>query len=427
MDARFSGPVLAGGDDGDDVAPVPFGMPDASGAGADSALEGIRIVELTHAIAGPQCGQILADHGADVIKVEPATGDMSRNARPHVDGESLYFACHNRGKRSIVLDLKAPDGLLALHDLAADADVLLTNYTVDVPTRLGWDYATLQKLNPGLVMVHITGFGSTGPDRGLRAYDGIIQSMSGIPELTGSADSGPVLVGTFLADHLAAYQATMAVLFALHRRTRTGLGGFIDVSMLEAYSAPLAHEIGEALAGRTRPRSANRVPTAFANTFRAADGYVYLAPLGQDQWQVFSRAIGQEAWIGRLDYDAAVAERRAEAEATVSAWCAARSRAEVAEAMTSAGVPHGPVRTVAEAGCHALGNGRAALTQVRSPDGRSFTVPGPVAQVGLTRATRRQEVPVLGEHTAEVLAELAQRRAAPGAGREPVTGTSPAP
>lgn len=262
-------------------------------------------------------------------------------------------------------------------------------------------------------MVHITGFGSTGPDRELRAFDGIIQAMSGIPELTGSPDSEPVLVGAFVADHLAAYQATMAVLFALQRRVRTGEGAFVDVSMLEAYSAPLAHEVGETLAGRSRPRAANRAPTAFSNTFLAADGYVYLAPLGEDRWQAFSRAIGREDWIGRLDYDAAVTDRREEAEAGVAAWCGPRARHDIAEVMRACGVPYGPVRTVEEAGRHALATGRGALMQVRSPGGKSLTVPGPVARVGLTDSPRRHEVPGVGQHTEEVLGELARLRSVP--------------
>jgi crotonobetainyl-CoA:carnitine CoA-transferase CaiB-like acyl-CoA transferase len=391
----------------------PGGGASDGGVTDDSALAGIRVIELTHAIAGPQCGQILADHGADVIKVEPATGDVSRGARPYVEDESLYFACHNRGKRSVVLDLKSEPGLADLFALAAGADVLLTNYTADVPLRLGWDYAAVREVNPGLIMVHITGFGTTGPDREARAYDGIIQGMSGIPELTGPPDVPPVLVGAFLADHLAAYQATMAVLFALQRRARTGRGAFVDISMLEAYSATLAHEVGEALAGRSRPRAANRVPTAFANTFLAADGYVYLAPLGEDRWRAFSSAIGREDWIGQLDYDAAVTDRRDEAEQEVSAWCAGRSRHEVTEIMRACGVPAGPVRTVAEAGRYALDSGRDTLMQVRSPEGQSFTVPAPIARVGLTDSPRRNEVPGLGQHTDGVLGELDRMRPAP--------------
>lgn len=382
----------------------------------DSALQGIRVLELTHAIAGPQCGQILADHGADVLKVEPTTGDFTRDAQPLVDGESLYFACHNRGKRSVQLDLKAESGLQVLHSLVSDADVLITNYTVDVPSRLGWDYATLERLNPRLVMVHITGFGSTGPDRDLRAYDGIIQAMSGIPELTGPPDGDPVLVGAYLADHLAAYQATMAVLFALQRRARTGRGAFVDVSMLEAYMATLAHEVGEALAGRPRPRAGNRVPTAFADTFPAADGHVFLAPIGEDCWQRFCQALGRDDWVSGLDYASAVADRRLEAEAGVRAWCAERTRDQIAELMRQWRVPSGPVRTVEEAGRHAVASGRTSLAQVRTPTGRPLIVPGPVARVGLSGSLRRDQVPALGEHTDEVLRGAARSQAAWPAG-----------
>ncbi|WP_219416506.1 CaiB/BaiF CoA transferase family protein [Pseudonocardia nigra] len=384
---------------------------------ADSALEGIRVVELTHAIAGPHCGQILADHGADVIKVEPPSGERTRGALPVVDGESLYFACHNRGKRSIVLDLKSPDGTAHLHELVRRADVLLTNYSADVPQRLGWGYERVREMNPGIVMVHITGFGSTGPDRGLLAYDGIIQAMSGVAELTGTQESGPVFVGAFVADHIAAYQAALGAMFALHRRARTGEGAFVDISMLDAYSGTLAHEIGEALAGRPHVRAGNGVPTAFANTFPTTDGHIYLAPLGEDRWQAFCRAIGQLGWIGELTYDDAISRRREEAEKHVAEWCASRSRTDITELMRAAGVPCGPVWSAEERARHAADSGRGAISEVRSPAGRALTVPGPVSAVGLTISPRRAWVPALGEHTAEVLAEL--RTACP-----PEEGTS---
>ena len=268
-------------------------------------------------------------------------------------------------------------------------------------------------------MVHITGFGGTGPDRGLRAYDGIIQAMSGIPELTGAPAGEPVLVGTFVADHLAAYQATLAVLFALQRRARTGKGAFVDVSMLQAYSATLAHEVGEALAGRSRPRAGNKVPTAFANTFPTADGHVYLAPLGEDLWQAFCRALDRPDWLDRLDYEAAVGPRRSEAEQGVVAWCSSRTREQVAEVMRAHGVPCGPVRTVAEAARSALSAGGAPFRQVHSPGGQVFTVPAPVAPVGLSGSPRREVVPGLGEHTQELLQELAERSATPSGRRPP--------
>lgn len=372
----------------------------------DGAVDGIRVLELTHAIAGPQCAQILADHGADVIKIEPPTGESTRNALPLVNGESLYFACHNRGKRSVVLDLKSCDGTAALYELVRGADVLVTNYSVDVPKRLGWDYDILRDINPGLVMVHITGFGGRGTDRNRLAYDGIIQAMSGIPELTGTPDSGPVFVGAFIADHIAAQHAALGALFALHRRARTGTGAFVDISMLDAYTGTLAHEVGEALDGRPHRRMGNRVPTAFANTFRARDGHVYLAPLGEHRWQMFCRAIGHENWIGELTYGDAIAGRRQEAEQRVAEWCSTRSRTEIVTHLGEFGVPAGPVWTVEESAQHAMESGRDAFMHIETPKGQALVAPGPVAAVGITSSPRRSTVPALGEHTEEVLHEL---------------------
>jgi CoA:oxalate CoA-transferase len=376
---------------------------------APSALDGIRVVELTHAIAGPHCAQILADHGADVIKVEPAAGESARDALPLVSegDDSIYFACHNRGKRSAVLDLKSPDGLAALHELVRRCDVLVTNYTVGVPDRNGWGYDVLSGINPRLVMVHISGFGSTGPDRHMRAYDGIIQAMSGIPDYTGTPDSGPVFVAAFVADHVAAYHAAIGAMMALFRRERTGEGAFVDVSMLRAYKSTSAHAIASALDGRPFRRVGNMVSTALTNTFEASDGFVVLAPLGDAKWKQFVQAINCDDWVADLSYVEALAEHRDHVDKLTADWCAERTRAEIVERMTEFGVACGPILTVAEAAERSLEVGAPDLVTVTTPHGRRVPVPAPVSDVGLSSSPRRLSIPAVGEHTGEVLAELA--------------------
>ncbi len=376
----------------------------------EGPLAGVRVIELTHAIAGPQTGQILADQGADVIKVEPPYGDRARLSFPVFGGDSVYFACHNRGKRSVVIDLKQPEGLDAFLSLVAEADVLLTNYSRQVPDRRGWGWDVVSELNPRLVMAHITGFGTVGPDRDRLAYDGIIQVMSGIPDYTGPASSGPVCVGAFIADHIVAYHAAFGIVLALHRRPTTGFGTFLDMSMLNSYIASAAHGIEAGLAGQPLPQQGNRVPTAFSNTYPAADGAVYLAPLGDLKWAAFCALIGRPEWQQTLTYRDAVTDRRDEAEAAVRAWCATRTRTEIVAEMAAVGIPCGPALTVAEAATNLIDAGSPAITTVQGPMGMEFSVPGPIVSLGNSRHPQSNRVPSLGEHTDEVMAEVGRQR-----------------
>ena len=362
---------------------------------SDGALTGITVIELTHAIAGPHCGQILADHGAHVIKVEPPTGDFTRASRPIVRDDSVYFACHNRGKRSVTLDLKSPEDRESLDGLLARADVLLTNYSAAVPAKLGFGYEQVHARYPQLVFAHITGFGMSSNDRDVRAYDGIIQSMSGIPASTGTAETGPVLTSAFVADHVAAYHASLGILLALRDRERTGEGSFIDVSMLDAYASTSAHFLEASLSGQAPLPLGNQVATAFSNTFEAADGTVYLAPLGQQKWERFCTIIGREDWAAGLEYQQMLATIRDEAERVVSAWCQDRRRDDIVSVMQQNAIPCGPVLTSADYARRAV-DSRSAR-QVTAPTGVTYWVPGPVSSAGLTSDPRQNQIPRLGQ------------------------------
>ena len=370
------------------------------------ALNGIRVLELGHAIAAPHCAQILGDQGAQVIRIEPPGGDRTRGALPVVDGDSVYFAAHNRGKRSIILDLKEPRGKAAFLKLADAADVVVTNYSAGVPDRLGIGYAALSQRNPRLVFVHITGFGTEGAARDFGAYDGIIQAMSGVPWLSGEPGGPPVFVGAFVADQLAAMQGALGAVLALHRRAETGTGGFVEVSMLDGYLTALAHHVGSALdLGEVPAANRNQVPTAFANTFPAADGHVYLAPLAPAAWQAFCRVIGAPAWLADSEPRWRITEGRDKCEEVVAAWTAGRQRSDIIADLRAAGVPCGPVNDVAEAVTDPVHDGRDPITTVRMRSGRQLHVPGPEVRLG-GAAPGELPVPGAGQHTAEVLAEL---------------------
>lgn len=378
------------------------------------ALQGVRVLELGHAISAPHCAQVLADHGAEVIRIEPPGGDRTRWALPVIEQDSLYFAAHNRGKRSVIINLKEPRGRQLFLELADTADVVVTNYSARVPDQLGIGYENLRERNPRVIFVHITGFGAAGAGRDFGAYDGIIQAMSGVPSLTGEPGGPPVLVGAFVADHVAALQASVGVLLALARRTATGTGGFIEVSMLDGYFSTLAHHVASAVdLGLTPAASGNQVQTAFANTFPAADGFVYLAPLAPHAWQSLCRVIGAPAWVADSEPRWRIGEGRADIERVVREWTASRPRHQVVGELRAVGVPCGPVNDVAEAVNDPVHTGRDPIATVRMPSGRLLHVPGPEVRLGVadeegqpSPAEQVRIVPPAGADTAQVLAAL---------------------
>lgn len=375
-------------------------------------LDDIRVIEVGHAIAGPHCAQILADHGADVIKVEPHGGERGRGAPPYAGAESVYFACHNRGKRSICLDLKDPAGLEALLALCDTADVLLTNYSAGVPARLGFSYEELSARNPRLIYAHITGFGTDTDMRETRAYDGVIQSMSGIPYLTGPPDGEPVLAANFPADHVAAYHATMAILLALVGRERHDVGAYLDIPMFDSYFATISTDVDDVKRGRPRTRTGNKVLTGFQDTFKTQDGEVFIAPLGFGAWERFCTAVGHDDWREAVSYEQALGPRRDELQAAIGTWTAARTTEGVLAAMLEADIACGPVKTVSEAVETVIEMGRGMVMTVTTGDGTEVNVPGPPLQYGLANHRRARHVPALGADTESVLAELSQVRQA---------------
>lgn len=297
------------------------------------AFEGIRVLGVEHFISGPFCTQILADQGADVIKVES----------PHHDPRNGYFHTLNRNKRSVVLDLKSDEGRAAMHALVRTADVLVTNFAAAVPAKLGFGYDELHEINPRLVYVHITGFGLNTPYQDRPAFDGVIQAMSGLMHLTGEPDGPPMLAGLFVPDHLTGLYAALATSFALHRRQLTGEGSFTDLSMLDCLISFQASSFMEVLTMQESPqRIGSRVRGSFASTYPASDGYVYLAPLTAQMWEGVAEVIGQ-AWL--LDYFSTTSggvdtrlDHREKLDAAIESWTRARTVEQAVSAMQAAGI-----------------------------------------------------------------------------------------
>src|SRR5947207_7852269 len=258
-------------------------------------LDGIRVLELANYIAGPYCGMVLADFGADVIKVEnPRGGDFSRFTSPFVDGESAGFMALNRNKKSLALDLKAPRGRELFLELVRTADVLIENFRPGTMADLDLAYPTLAELNPRLIYSAATGFGQTGPYSQRAALDLIVQGMSGLMAITGEPDRPPVKVGVPVADLAAALFGANAILAALYVRDRTGEGRQIDISLFESAIALEAWETSGYFANGVVPEplgSAHRVSAPY-QAIRTADGYITVGATSPRNWSAFCAAMG---------------------------------------------------------------------------------------------------------------------------------------
>ncbi len=269
--------------------------PRRANEGRGFALEDIRVLELTNFMAGPYCGMLLADMGADVIKVEnPKGGDFTRLAGPFLDGHAAGFIAVNRNKRSIALDLKAERGRDIFLDLVRGADVVVENLRPGTLDDLRIGYAVLKEVNPGIILSSTSGFGQTGPYRNRAALDLIVQGMSGLMSITGEEGRPPVKVGVPLADLSAALFAAYAILAVLRVRERDGLGQHIDVSLLESAIALEAWETSSYFATGEVPKplgSAHRINAPY-QAVRTADGYITIGATTPGNWQSFAAATG---------------------------------------------------------------------------------------------------------------------------------------
>lgn len=372
-------------------------------------LAGLRILDLTRVLAGPFCTALLADLGAEVIKLEPPQGDDYRHIGPFLQGESALFTLMNRGKQSIVLDLKDPSAQAVARQIALACDVVVENFRPGVASRLGLG-PELREEKPSLIHAAISGFGQSGPLAHLPAYDLVAQAMSGLMAVTGEEGGGPLKVGESYGDLMGGLYAGWAVLAALYRRSSTGEGSTIDVAMFDALFSllPTAHAV-QFYAGTAPRRVGNRHPlsTPFG-CFACADGPVVIAVLGDRQWQGLCRLIGRED----LTSDPALAtdEGRTRDEprirAAIEGWTGTRPAAEVVAALTAAGIPTAVVQSLAEAAASPHAQARELVADLPHPVlGRAPTVGQPVRFDGAKPIAARS-APALGADGAAILQRL---------------------
>jgi itaconate CoA-transferase len=373
-------------------------------------LTGIRVVALEQAVAAPFCSRHLADLGADVVKVErPDGGDFARGYDDALHGLSAYFAWLNRGKRSIVLDLKQAPDLEVLRRLLARADVFLHNLIPGAVERLGLGFDALHALHPGLIWCGISGYGPDGPYRDKKAYDLLVQGESAVMELTGSPEQ-PAKVGVAVGDIGSGMYAYSSILAALLQRGRTGQGTRIDISMLECLAEwmtqPLYvfHGTGVVLP-RAGVRHAAVVPYGL---YGCADGAVNFGIQNDREFARFCREVLEAPGLAsdeRFSTNTARVRNRVPLEGLIEAWFAARTRAEVLAALDRAGIASGAVNDVAALRRHPQLAARGRWMEVDSPVGPIPALLPPHNLQGA--APRAGRVPALGEHTRQILEELA--------------------
>ena len=378
-------------------------------------LEGLKVLDLSRVLAGPWCTQLLADLGAEVIKIErPGAGDDTRHWGPPWHGEgdrrvAAYFLSCNRGKKSAAIDFARPEGAELVRKLALRSDVVVENFKVGGLKKFGLDAASLREAKPGLIVASITGFGQDGPYAGRAGYDFMIQAMGGLMSITGLPDGeaggGPMRVGVAVADLFTGMYTTVAILAALHRRETTGEGAHIDMALLDTQLAMLANQASNALvSGHDPPRQGNTHPNIVPyQPFEAADRPLVIAVGNDRQFARLADLCGHPEWARdeRFANNSARVANRDEMVRLVGDAIRQKTASEWFEKLDAAGIPAGPINSVGQALEQVQAQHRG---MVRTIAGMQLV--GSPLRIDGSRADADLPPPTLGEHTAEVLAGL---------------------
>lgn len=376
-----------------------------------AALAGVRVVEMGQLIAGPFCGKTLGEFGADVVKIEaPGAGDPLRNWRLIKEGTSVWWQVQSRNKRSVALDLRQKEGQDIARQLIAEADVLVENFRPGTLEAWGMSPEELHKLNPGLVMLRISGYGQTGPYRDLPGFGAIGEAMGGLRHLTGEPGRVPVRVGVSIGDTLAALHGTIGVLTALyHRKVNGGQGQVIDVALHEAVFNVMESLVPEYSAfGVVREAAGSALPgIAPSNAYPCRDGWVLVAGNGDSIFKRLMDAIGRPDLGAAADLadNAGRVARVHEIDAAIGAWSAQHSVQQVLDVLGAARVPAGKVYTAKDIVEDPHYRARDMLLTQETRDGYCVEVPGIVPKLSVTPGTIRSSAPHLGDDTDAVLAE----------------------
>lgn len=378
----------------------------------DKVLNGITVLDLTRVLAGPFSAMMLADMGADVIKIEtPGTGDDSRQFAPMLNGESCYYMNLNRNKRGITLNLKSSEGKDIFKKLVAKADIVLENFRPGVMDRLGLGYEDLSKINPHIVYGCVSGFGHYGPYNQRGGYDIIGQAMGGLMSTTGWPDTGPTRSGTAMSDVLAGLSVTIGVLAAVLNARETGQGQKIDVALVDSTVASLEiiNQIYLAT-GRIPERIGNRYESCYPyDSFKASDGDLVIACGNDSLYQKLANLMNQPELIidSKFDTNPKRVENHEPLKKIVECWTVQYKRDELVDMLLGAGIPSGPINTIADTtkDPHIAG-AREMFVEVEHPVAGKMKLTGSHIKFSNSKTGIRTPSPTLGQHNAEVLIEL---------------------
>ena len=373
------------------------------------ALDGIRVVDLTTMISGPIATMMLADQGADVIKIEPKTGDLVRRLGPSRGDRTATFLAANRNKRSLVLDLKSDAGLEALKKLVATADIVVQNFRPGAAERMGIGEDALRALRPDLIYVSISGFGETGPYAGKRVYDPVIQALSGLAAIQADRDTGrPRMIRTIIPDKLTAVTAAQAICAALFARERTGKGQHIKLSMLDAMISFLWAEGLVALTFPGGEKHAARAQLSQDLIYKTQDGYITVGAVSDDEWKGLCAALDQPQWLEdeRFNTPSGRVVNAPERLALTQEVLQNKSSAEWLNLLDTHQVPCAPILDRSTLLDHPQIEANAIVESHNEEELGNYRLPRPAAHFSKTQSERRTVAPHLGEHTRALLEEL---------------------
>lgn len=372
-------------------------------------MEGVRVLDMTRYVAGPHCAMMLADFGAEVVRIErPGRGEDLRSSEPRWQGENLFMMTLNRNKKSVTIDLYKPEGQALLRDLVSKADVLVENFRPGTMEKMGCGWDALRAVNPRLVMARISGFGQDGPYVGKPAFDVIAQAMSGLMHSTGQPDGPPTMAGSVVVDYTTGIYAALGIAMALRARDQTGVGQVVDCTLLDSAVSLLMGWIPEKTifdksAGRNGNRDRYAAP---GNTFQSSDkAWVHIITSSDKQFANLCAIMGRPELARDPRYATIGARLReiAALEHAVAEWAATRTAEEIVALMERADVPCAKVATIEDVLENPQLRHRGQIVEVEHPAGGKVAVQGPPIRLSETPASVRSGVPAVGQHTDDVL------------------------
>lgn len=377
----------------------------------ETTLSGLKVLDFTRVYSGPYCTMLLADLGADVIKIEACKkGDDTRFFYPIKNGESGYFMYLNRNKKSLTLNLKSPKGKAIALALAKEADVLVENFSPGTMAGLGLDYEAVRAVNPSIVYASISGFGQNGPYRDKVAYDGVAQAMGGLVSLTGYPGSPPAKAGPAISDAASGIHAAFALMSALYRRQNTGQGQYIDVAMMDVVFSMLENAVSvKTLMGITQSRLGNANPSSAPyNMYRCKDGFIVIATANDNLFVKLTKVMGQPELFEDPRFNSNPNRKANETaiDAIVERWTLEHTAAELEKILDAAGVPVSPVKTIDQLVQDPHLKHRNMLVEIDHPAVGAVVYPGNPLKFSDTPVTTFNRAPLLGEHSAEILRSL---------------------